>query len=52
MAMYIKDEFEKKYGVNWSCIVSIKVNYGSRTYYKSSFFSFCLGEYIIILFAN
>ena len=50
MATYIKDEFIKKYGGCFSCIVGIQVR--SFIYSKNYLFSFKLGAYQIVLFDN
>jgi dynein light chain LC8-type len=48
MAVYIYQDFIKKYGGKWSCIIGI--NYGSHVCRKDYFFSFFLGVYGITLF--
>jgi hypothetical protein len=50
MAIYIKDEFEKKYGGEYSCIVGINSGYNFHYYTKDHEIWFFLGAYKIGLF--
>ncbi len=47
MAEYIRDEFEKKEGGKWFCIVGM--NYGCENHIKAFSYSISLGVYDITL---